>query len=162
MVETLRELTEEMIELQMIMSDEEADPQVVNDTMESVMLDFKDKLDDYGTVIRNLEGHTELIASEIKRLQSKKKNIENNIDRMKKRMIECMESIGEKRSEGTLFTFSIRNNPASLPKEIPLEKVPFDCWRTKEPEIDRKKLLKAVKSGRVEGIELVSSKSLLM
>ena len=76
MVETLRELTEEMIELQMLLSDDEADPEVVKDTMESVMFDFENKLDDYGTVIRNLEGQMELIASEIKRLQKKKKYIE--------------------------------------------------------------------------------------
>jgi hypothetical protein len=159
---TLREISGELMELKNMLEGNEEDSQVIEDTIDSVMYDFEQKTDGYGTVIKELESDVLMLAMEIKRLTDKKKLIENNISRMKTAIRENMENIGEKKITGELFTFSVRNNPPKLPDFIPTDKVPADCWRQKDPEIDRNKLKTLIKCGEVTGIDLIQTTSLMM
>lgn len=159
---TLREISGELVELKNMLDGDEEDKQVIEDTIDSVMYDFETKTDGYGTVIKELESDVLMLAMEIKRLTDKKKMIEGNIKRMKTAIRENMESIAAKKITGELFTFSIKKNPPKLPEFIPVDVVPADCWRQKDPEIDRNKLKDRVKSGEVKGIKLIQTTSLTM
>lgn len=159
---TLREISGELMELKNLLDGDEEDDQVIKGTIDSVMFDFEEKADGYGTVIQELKADTTLLSDEIKRLQKKKKTIENNIERLKWAIRECMETAGEKKINGKMFSFSIRNNGAQLPEFIPTDKIPAEFWENPAPTIKRKELLKAVKDGDVEGIDLVRTKSLQM
>ena len=159
---TLYEITGEILELQDMLEDADVDEQAFADTMEAVMGDFESKADDYGKVIRNLEATADSIAAEVKRLQGRKKTIENNIKRMKEALKDAMVAVNKKSIDGELFKFTLRNNPPQLPEDIPFDKIPYDYYIPQEPKLDKKLLLKGVKSGEVEGIELKRTQSVIL
>lgn len=110
---TLYLLKQEMMELLDLMEDEEAN---VEDTLEMVRMDFHDKLDDYGMVLRQLKADAEelkakakILKEEADRLLTRAKGIEGNADRMKTRMLEAMIETGETKLKTALFTYSVRN-----------------------------------------------------
>lgn len=162
---TLYEITGEILELYNMLEDG-ADENTVNDTLEAVMDDFKDKADGYGAFIRNVEAEAAAYDTEIKRLQAKKKTAENMVARLKGKIKEAMKAAKKDEIKGSLFKFSLKNGSPQLPKNISLDDLAEDIRgnyeKVKDPELDKTKLLKDVKAGVVKGIDLVYDKSLMM
>ena len=111
---TLYEITGELLELQN-MIEEGADPDVVNDTIESVEFDLGQKAEGYVMVIRNLEAQAKAIKDEEKRLREKRLAAENGIERLKKRLFDSMNATGKKKLNAGVFTLSIQKNGGALP-----------------------------------------------
>ena len=111
---TLYEITGELLELQN-MIEEGADPDVVNDTIESVEFDLEQKAEGYVMVIRNLEAQAKAIKDEEKRLREKRLAAENGIERLKKRLFDSMNATGKKKLNAGVFTLSIQKNGGALP-----------------------------------------------
>lgn len=138
-------------------------PEEVNfldEEFEEIKNDFEDKFEDLCKIIKNIQGDVKVYADEITRLQDKKKRCEDAIDRIKKEIEIGLNASGKDRMKGKLFTISMRNNAPQLPKDLTIENVPDEYIVQQEPKIDRVNLLKAVKTGEVDGIELVKKKSL--
>lgn len=111
---TLYEITGELLELQN-MIEEGADPDVVNDTIESVEFDLEQKAEGYVMVIRNLEAQAKAIKDEEKRLREKRLAAENGIERLKKRLFDSMNATGKKKLNAGVFTLSVQKNGGALP-----------------------------------------------
>ena len=111
---TLYEITGELLELQN-MIEEGADPDIVNDTIESVEFDLEQKAEGYVMVIRNLEAQAKAIKEEEKRLREKRLSAENGIERLKKRLYDSMNATGKKKLNAGVFTLSVQKNGGSLP-----------------------------------------------
>ena len=111
---TLYEITGELLELQN-MIEEGADPDVVNDTIESVEFDLEQKAEGYVMVIRNLEAQAKAIKDEEKRLREKRLSAENGIERLKKRLFDSMNATGKKKLNAGVFTLSVQKNGGALP-----------------------------------------------
>lgn len=111
---TLYEITGELMELQN-MIEEGADPDVVNDTIESVEFDLEQKAEGYVMVIRNLEAQAKAIKDEEKRLREKRLAAENGIERLKKRLFDSMNATGKKKMNAGVFTLSVQKNGGALP-----------------------------------------------
>lgn len=111
---TLYEITGELLELQN-MIEEGADPDVVNDTIESVEFDLEQKAEGYVMVIRNLEAQAKAIKDEEKRLREKRLAAENGIERLKKRLFDSMNATGKKKLNTGVFTLSVQKNGGALP-----------------------------------------------
>lgn len=111
---TLYEITGELLELQN-MIEEGADPDVVNDTIESVEFDLEQKAEGYVMVIRNLEAQAKAIKDEEKRLREKRVSAENGIERLKKRLFDSMNATGKKKLNAGVFTLSVQKNGGALP-----------------------------------------------
>ena len=111
---TLYEITGELLELQN-MIEEGADPDIVNDTIESVEFDLEQKAEGYVMVIRNLEAQAKAIKEEEKRLREKRLSAENGIERLKKRLFDSMNATGKKKLNAGVFTLSVQKNGGSLP-----------------------------------------------
>jgi len=111
---TLYEITGELRELQN-MIEEGADPDVVNDTIESVEFDLEQKAEGYVMVIRNLEAQAKAIKDEEKRLREKRLAAENGIERLKKRLFDSMNATGKKKLNAGVFTLSVQKNGGALP-----------------------------------------------
>lgn len=111
---TLYEITGELLELQN-MIEEGADPDVVNDTIESVEFDLEQKAEGYVMVIRNLEAQAKAIKDEEKRLKEKRLSAENGIERLKKRLFDSMNATGKKKLNAGVFTLSVQKNGGALP-----------------------------------------------
>lgn len=155
---TLYELTGQYMDL-MEMA-EEADPDVLRDTLEGIEGEIEDKADNYAKVIRTLEGQVDTIDAEISRLQSKKKTVKNRIDSIKSNLERSMIQTGKKKIKTDLFSFGIQKNPPTV-RVKDESKIPGYFWKQKAPELDRAALKNYLKeNGATEYAELVQGESL--
>lgn len=124
------------LELMSMADDEDIDEQVYKDTLESIEGEYDVKIETYCKIIKNLEGDMNAVGDEIKRLQGKKKHIENNIKRMKQTIFESLKLMNKKSAGGDVLKASIRKNGGVLPLVLDVEEdaIPFEFQKvTVEP-----------------------------
>ena len=139
---------------------EEADPDVLRDTIEGIDGEIEDKADNCAKVIRNLEGESKAIGEEIERLNKKKRGIDNSIDSIKKNLERCMIIAGKRKFKTTLFSFGIQKNTPSVSVKDE-SKVPAQFWKQQDPKLDRTSLKEFLKeNGNTDYAELVQGESL--
>ena len=159
---TLYELTNDWLQL-MIMLEEGADEDVINDTLEGLDYEIEQKADGYARVIRNMEADIAGLKTEIDRMTNRKKVLENNITRLKVNLQNSMEITGKTKFKTDLFSFNVQANPAAvIMDEQYLENIPEEYLIPQEPKLDKKKLAADLKAGvDLEGIaHLEQSRSL--
>jgi len=134
--------------------------QAVIDTLEGLEMEFNDKANNIVLYERNINSYIEGIDSEIKRLQARKKSLNNRISSMKDYLRDNMERSGISKIECPLFTISCVKG-RDMANVIDEEALPDDCVKTKviiDP--DKAEILKKLKAGEeVPGAELIKSKS---
>ena len=159
---TLYELTGQILELQELMEDDVYEPELINDTMESVMYDFQNKVDDYVKLIKNIEAQVSAIDEEAKRLKARQDKMKNKVNMLKYKLVTAMVATGIRELQGTLGTLSLRRS-TKIPSELTWENVPQEYVKTEvKKSIDKVSLTSAIKEGKVEGIELEETNSLLI
>lgn len=150
---TLFELSDEYAELKRIQEilseipEEEKDElqeKAVNDTFEMVQLDFLDKADGYGMVLKNLEAsqdelkaQEEILKAEAARLAARRKALERNADRLKEAMLNAMIATGQSKIKTDKFTFGTRKSSSLVITTDNVFEIPDDLLRYKEPEPDK-------------------------
>ena len=107
----LYELTQEYQILQDLLESGEID----QDCLDQISLEYEEKVDAYGRIIKNLTSNIEAIKEETKRLKEKQSTIENSLKRLKEAIYNSMLAIGERKIKTNLFTFSIQKNGGNLP-----------------------------------------------
>lgn len=155
---TLYELTGEYLALMDLAED--ADPDVLRDTLEGIEGEIEDKADNYAKVVRSLEGEVNALEEEIARLQSKRKVLVSNIQSIKSNLERCMIATDKKKIKTLLFSFNIQKNPPTVNIKDS-SKIPEEFWKQKEPELDKAALKIFLKEhGNTEYAELVQGESL--
>ncbi len=76
-----------------------------------------EKIERWGLWLRGQKLQAELVKAEEERLRSRRKAIENAVDRGKAALQMNMERLGRPKVKGTLVTVSITKNPASLHRD---------------------------------------------
>lgn len=142
---TLYELTAQFSELLDMAQDGEVDEQTLLDTMEGLDGEIEEKADGYAKVIKSLEGNVSAIDSEVKRLNDKKRVVNNNIKKMKDNLKSSMEIVGKRKFKTDLFSFNIAKNGGLQPLEI-VGKIP-DAYKKIESINDTAKIRKALADG---------------
>ena len=159
---TLYELTGQILELQELMEDDVYEPELINDTMESVMYDFQNKADDYVKLIKNIEAQVFALDEEAKRLKARQDKMKNKVKMLKDKLVTAMIATGTRKLQGTVGTLSLRRS-TKIPSELTWENVPQEYVKTEvKKSIDKVSLTSAIKEGKVEGIELEETNSLLI
>lgn len=149
----LFELSDEYAELKRIQEilseipEEEKDElqeKAVNDTFEMVQLDFLDKADGYGMVLKNLEAsqdelkaQEEILKAEAARLAARRKSLERNADRLKNAMMQALITTGQKTLKTEKFTFGTRKSSSLVIDTDNIYEIPDDLLRYREPEPDK-------------------------
>lgn len=148
------DLTEGIRLLWDLMDECELDDEALEDAMFNSQEELNIKLENYCHFIRQMESDIEGIAAEIKRLQNRKKVLENTIERSKKVMQKAMDVAGERKVKGKLFTISIQANPAKLVvDEQYIENIPPQYLIPQEPKVDTALMKEDLKCGaNLEGI----------
>ena len=164
---TLYELTNDILDLYDMMEDPEGEEDVILDTLEAVLGDFDKKADNYAKLIKNMEADVEMYKAEIDKLTARKRVTENNVKRIKARLLECMKIAKYNELKGDVFSIKIRNNAKQLPEDIEsneqmIKLIPEEFYIPQDPKLDKRALLKAIKEEKVTGIELRESQSLLI
>lgn len=111
----LYELTSDLLQLQELLEDSEADEQLLKDTLEAVQGEYDAKMEAYAKVIKNLEADMDALKTEAKRLTDKRKVLENNVSRLKAAMFDSMKATGKTKAGGQLFTVAIQKNGGVVP-----------------------------------------------
>lgn len=138
------------------------DEQTKQDTLEGMDWeeDFVNKAEGYVKVIKNLEADIPGIDEEIKRLQDRKKSLQNKIGILKDNLQTAMEVTGNERIKSSLFTIAIQNSKASVKVDEAL--LPKKYWNKKVTVMpDKKGLYELLKEGKkIKGAELQENRSL--
>lgn len=138
------------------------DEQTKQDTLEGMDWeeDFVNKAEGYVKVIKNLEADIPGIDEEIKRLQDRKKSLQNKVSMLKGNLQTAMEVTGNERIKSSLFTIAIQNSKASVKVDEAL--LPKKYWNKKITVTpDKKVLYELLKEGKkIKGAELQENRSL--
>ena len=120
--------------------------------------DLGNKLNNCQYVLKQLKSNEDMLADEIKRLQSKKTALKNNQDRLKKMMLNAMKFTEQDKIKTDLFSFSIRKSEAVQVESI--DNIPRSLLKIKK-EADKTKIKKFIKDGNeIEGVKIVENESL--
>lgn len=100
----------------------------------------------YALVIRQIDGESEILDREIKRLQGLKKAKDNVLERLKNTIKDAMLLHGVDSIKGDLINLSIRKSPASVIVEN--EDLIPDSYKIEQPKkVDKKLILDDLKKG---------------
>ena len=145
---SLYDIASAYLQISEMMEDPELDPQVLADTMEAIDGELEVKAENYGKVLRNLEGDIVALKAEEERLKARRQTLENNAKRLKMALQGAMEVTGKTKFKTELFSFSIRKNaPAVVIDADELIKVPLKYLVAQEPKIDKAKIKEDLKAG---------------
>ena len=143
---TLYELGQEWERVYEMLLDPEIPEEAVFDTIESIEGVMDIKADSYAKIIKNMDGDVETIGAEIKRLQARKKAIENGQKRMKDALENMMRSTGRLKFKTALFSFGIQKNGGKLPLVFTKDQpVPAEWLKPGDP--DDEKIRKHLEAG---------------
>lgn len=111
-------LTQDMMILQDMLTDPEANEQAVKDTLEAIMLEFNDKAEGYCMVMRNIEADLEAHKKEAERHAKIAEQDKKAIERLKNTLKSAMEATGQNKVNAGLFKVSIAGNGGKQPLVI--------------------------------------------
>ena len=155
---TLYDLTSEQVRLMEILADPDTELEEVQDTIDMIEEEFRDKADAYGMVYTQLLADVESIDDEIDRLTAMKKAKQKGAERLKAAMLNAMLATGQSKVEGKLYAYSTRK---SQRLEITGE-VPEDFLRYKDPEPDKKKITAWIKLNPCDWAHMEETTSLIV
>ncbi|MER2153573.1 MAG: siphovirus Gp157 family protein [Solibacillus sp.] len=123
--------------------------------------ELAEKLENYASVMKNIESDIAGIKAEEGRLAERRKAMENSIKRMKENMQLAMDASGEKKLKGEKFTFTVQKNPPSL-KVLDDAVIPPQYISVEEVRnIDKKAILAELKNGaEISGVEIQQGESI--
>lgn len=126
--------------------DPEIPEEAVFDTIEMIEADMDIKAENYGKIIRSMEGDSSALREEIQRLQKRKKSLDSRADMLKQRLFDAMKATGRLEIKTNLFTFSIQGNGGLRPVDL-TDAVPTEWLKPGEPDI--KRIRESLEAGNV-------------
>ena len=147
---SIYELSEEFLTLWILMEDGTLDDEALADAFDVAVGDLSAKLEGYCKFIKNLESDIAGLKEEEKRLNTRRKTMENTIERAKAAMQNAMRIAGEKKMPAGTFTVSLQQNPPKVVLDEPyIENIPEKYLIPQEPTINKKLILEDLKEGFV-------------
>jgi hypothetical protein len=152
----LYEITREALELASLLETEELTPEL-EEMLVINQEQLQAKAGNYAKVIANIQGDSDAIDAEIKRLKAMKESKDRAVTRLKDAVKNAMLVSGIDKIESPLFKLSLRRSEA-VEVEVP-EALPID-WQVKKVTItaDKVAIKKAIKEGyAITGARLVEN-----
>lgn len=128
--------------------------------------DFDTKAESVSLYIKELEAGAKALGESIKNLQSRKKTMENKVERLKAYLINSMDTVNETKIETDKVRISLRNNAPSV---LVYDEKTFinqykgyrdDLLKYSEPTINKTAIKDALKSGEhIAGATLESKRT---
>ena len=136
------------------------DPEVMQDTLDSIEDAIESKAENIAKLVRNLESDVAAYKEEEDRLKTKRQATENKVKWLKTYLEDNMKLTGKTKFKSGMFNFAIQKNPASV--NITDEKaIPEEFLIQQPPKVDKTSLKEALKNGiEVPGAELKQTEGL--
>lgn len=133
---------------------------IINQLFEEIKLDLEDKLDNCMKLIKELEGSSEILKQEAKRINNKAIAFDNKAKQLKELMKNALVSSGQEKLKTFYFSYSIKNSESIEVTDVEL--LPRQFLRIKK-EADKKAIKEALQNNiSIEGCSIKSSKSLVV
>ena len=126
--------------------DEDADEQMILDTLEAIEGEIEDKADNYAKIIKELEVKQNARKEEAKRLTESAKVFENRVKALKNNLYTAMKAVNKPKFATNLFIFNIVKNGGKQALTIDGE-VPEEYTKT-TTENDTDKIRQALDDGK--------------
>jgi hypothetical protein len=155
----LYEITREALELASLLETEELTPEL-EEMLVINQEQLQAKAGNYAKVIANIQGDSDAIDAEIKRLKAMKESKDRAVTRLKDAVKNAMMVSGIDKIESPLFKLSLRRSEA-VEVEVP-EALPID-WQVKKVTItaDKVAIKQAIKEGySITGARIIENFSL--
>ena len=145
---SIYELSAEFMTLWQLMEDGTLEDEALEGAFDVAKEDLALKLEGYCKFIKNLESDIAGLKEEEKRLATRRKTMENTIERAKAAMQNAMRIAGEKKMPAGTFTVSLQQNPPRVVlDEQYIENIPEKYLIPQEPTINKKLILEDLKEG---------------
>lgn len=141
----LYQLTNDYETVLNMLYDEDADEQMILDTLEAIEGEIEDKANNYAKIIKELEAKQNARKEEAKRLTESAKIFENRVKALKSNLFNSMKATGKTKFATDLFSFNIAKNGGKQTLTIDGE-VPEEYTKT-ITENDTDKIRQALEKG---------------
>lgn len=157
---TIYEITDKYKMIQSLI-EEGAPEEAFVEALNAIDGELSEKLENYASVIKNIESDVAGIKAEEGRLAERRKAMENSIKRMKENMQSAMVAAGQPKIKGEKFNFTVQKNPPSL-KVLDDAVIPPQFITVEEVRnIDKKAILAELNNGvEINGVEIQQGESI--
>lgn len=163
----LYELVGEHLALQRKLEAMDLDQETIADTLDGNTGDIDKKVESYCCVIRNYEAAADAKSAEAARMMERAKADLKRAEKLKEFLFTSLQAANISKSESTLFTVTIQNNPSKVVIDDEAL-IPADYMRNKPvvqppPEPDKDLIKKAIADGyEVAGAHIVQTQRLVI
>lgn len=133
---TLYEMNQSWQEVFDMLLDTDVPEEAIFDTIEGIEASMDEKADSYAKIIRSMEGDTDQLDAEIKRLQTRKAGIQKRREWLVQQLTDTMRSTGRTKFKTALFSFSIQKNGGARPVDV-ISEVPKEWLKPGDPDTKR-------------------------
>jgi len=152
---SIYELTGDFLTLYNLIEEGEIPAETLAGALETTREELAIKVEGYCKWLKNLEADAEGLKKEEERLAARRKTIENTIKNAKDAMTTALrvalKDEKDKKVKAGTFTVAIQKNPPKVVLDDPyVENYPAEFLKIKEPELDRKAILEALKAAGKE------------
>lgn len=135
---TLYDLQGKYASLLELAEDGTTDPEVLADTMDSIVDAINDKAEGYAQVIRQIKADIEANKKERDRFEARIKSYQSNLSTISQRLVEAMNETNQRKIKTPLFTISVAKNGGKQPLSIDQDNLQADVFKIKrEPDTDK-------------------------
>jgi hypothetical protein len=137
------------------------DIEILTELYNSLEIKLEDKADSVRVVLSRLKNDSEYLANEIKRLQQRKKSIDNNTDNLKSLLMWTFQKAGIDKLKTAKATFYFATSKSlNISNSIDISKLPSEYIQV-EHKANKKALKEAIENGVIiNGVTLDENKSL--
>lgn len=144
---------------QAVLNNEDLDPEVMVDTLDSIKEPLKDKADNIAWVIEELTSNAEILKDKAKSFKEEAAHEENKAKWLKQYLTDCLDNAEIKKLQTDSHIISVRNFKASTVVDDE-SALPADYLVTKEiTKPDKQRLYEVLKAGeQVPGAHLENNR----
>lgn len=148
---SLYELTGDFLKVREMLFDEDADIEMIENTLDCIGCLFEEKADNYAKILQYINDDISGIKNEMERLKIRKEMLQKRSDRLKQKLKTSMEITGKTKFSTTLYTFSIRKNGGLEPLKIDadIKDIPEQYLTPQPPKINISAIRKALDEGAI-------------
>jgi len=156
----LRDLIENDMEVNEDTGEITDNSKLLSELFDNLSLTMEDKFDNTQRYILTLNGESDTLDKEIKRLQAKKSALNNKADKLKKMMQNALSVAGLEKFKTPFYSFTIKTTEALEVESI--DNIPRNYLRVKY-EADKVEIKKAIKDGVLfDGCKIITNKSIVI
>lgn len=143
----LYELSQNYNNLYDLLNNEEVPVEVIEDALKEIEDEIEIKFENIAKLIRSIEGTTEVIRAEERRLANRRRVMENKVKSLKNYMLDQLNVMDRTRIEANIFVVRKQRNPKSV-EVVDKKQLDKKYLIDQEPKVDNRAIKADLDLGR--------------